>query len=637
MAYGLRYNLQQALRDGTTLLIDIYEDGYTGGSIYNYEAISVSISPNTNTDEVEPGIISSELNISFLMSTQSDYDNFPDLLNFNDRKYYVEVIRSSSVIWRGFMFNDYVTIPFSTGTTQVDVTCIDALSFLKYIPFAYPDNVNTTTTLLIVILGGLNALGFKTLGNLYSCCSYYGSSMNNRGTGTQYEPFAQTYIYKRDLVGKNYYDMIEQVVKSFGCRLFQYNGDWWITSANEMASSTVYYTLYDASSNAVIGSGTLSNGVTIEPYSSGNIHFIGDNQNKITRKGYPVVKVSTDVVASDNYTHNSTFKQGSTFPTGWTATGSSGGVVTWLQYSGQEFNIIKLEANGGLADLYAGNAGSTDPYCPTMYAPGFTYSFDAIVSTGTFHELDIYVSVNDYVNPRFWLQADGTWSFSPPPFGIKVGYTNADQSFQSFSRDINLGQFTISGTSYNVYGKLAIQFQARGGGTAYIRNPRVSQKVNPAVAKSLLVTRTASTASSLTKEFTSYLGLYKSDIPNMYGALYYSDNSPITSWYRYSHPSTSYAALPILLAREYSNLFNKNYATLEGDLGKVFSSLGIIYLPNTYTVSDSSTSALSYTGKKFIANRITSNPYTNQSTSLQLLEITDTDNSSIEKVEWIVS
>ena len=272
-----------------------------------------------------------------------------------------------------------------------------------------------------------------------------------------------------------------------------------------------------------------------------------------------------------------------------------------------------------------------------MYAPGFTLSFDAIVSTGSFNELDVYVSVNDFVNPRFWLQADGTWSFTPPTFGIKVDYTNKDQSFQSFSRDIVLGNFVISGTTYNVSGKLAIQFQSRNTAISYIRNPRVTQKVNPSVATSLLVTRTASSASSLTKEFTSYLGAYKSDLPNIYGALFYSNNSPITSWYRYSHLSTSYPGLPILLAREYSNLFNKNYATLEGDLGKVFNSNGLIYLSNTFTVSDSSTSALSYSGKKFIANRITNDAYTNQSTSLQLLEITDTDNSSTENIQWIVS
>lgn len=640
MAYGLRYNLQQSLRNGGLLFVNIYEDGYSG-AVYNYSATSITIEPNTISDEPEAGIISSQLNVSFLISTQDDFNNFPDLLNFNDRKYYVEltitpVSSSSTVLWRGYMFNDYVNVPFSTGNLEVNITCIDALSFMKNFIYPYPDNINTTTKLLTVLLTGLNWLGFPTLGDLYSCCSYYGTSMDDRLDNTVYEPFNQTYIYKRDLIGKNLYELIDQIMQSFNCRLFQYQGNWWIMSANEMAASTVYFTRYDAPSNNAVSSGTLSNAVTIAPYSAGNVHFISNSQNKVTRKGYPIIKVSTKVEADDNYTHNSTFKQGSTFPTGWTASGSTGGTFSWLQYANEEFNVVKLEANTGLASLFAGNAGSTDPYCPTMYAPGFTLSFDAIVSTAAFNALYIQVSVDDFTNPRFWLQADGTWSFTPPTPGILVGYTNKDQSFQSFSREIALGTFVISGTSYNVYGKLAIEFKITGGGTAYIRNPKSKQKINTAVAQSLLVTRTSSTSGSLTKDITSYLGLYKSDIPNMYGALYYSSGNPITGWYRLGHAGT-FGTLPALIAREYSNLLSKNYATLEGDLGETINAFGLIYLANTYSVTDSATNALSYNGKKFLLNRITPNLYVNQGTSIQLLEITDTDNSSTETAEWIVS
>jgi hypothetical protein len=42
MAYGLRYNLQQALRDSSTLFVNIYEDGYTG-SVYSYTPTAITI------------------------------------------------------------------------------------------------------------------------------------------------------------------------------------------------------------------------------------------------------------------------------------------------------------------------------------------------------------------------------------------------------------------------------------------------------------------------------------------------------------------------------------------------------------------------------------------------------------------
>ena len=638
MSYGKRYILQQALRDESKLIANIYEDGYSG-SIYSYEAISITLSPNSNSDEPEAGIISSQLNISFLMSTQTDFNNFPDLLNYNDKKYYVELTRtplsgSESVVWRGYMFNDYVNVPFNTATTQVDIVCIDALSFMKYVDFVYPDNINSVFKLLTIILGGLNSLGFPTLGNLYACCSYFGSSMNNRGAGAQYEPFAQSYVYKRDLVGKNYYDLIDQIMQSFNCRLFQYNGDWWIMAANEMAASTIYYTLYDASSNAVIGSGTLSNSVTIAPYSAGNLHFISNNQNKITRKGYPVLKVSTDVNFADDYIHNSSFKQGtSTTTTAWYASASSsgGGYVQLYRYPTEQFDVWAIHAGFSGATLEYDDG----PYLPWLYGPGVNISFDAIVSPQSASNLGVIIKVNNYVDPPFYLQPDGSWSFTPyGTVGIPVGYDQTNGQWQSFSRDAMLGSIAIAGTTYNINGKMSITFKTFSG-TAFIRNPRVTQK-SPSAA-SLLVTRTITSSNSVAKEITSFLGIYRSDIGNCYGQIFNSTGVPITNWYRYGHSGDSFSALPMLIAREYSNLLNKNYATLEGDLGKTLDSDGLIYLNRTYTVSDSSTGALSYYGKKFIANRLTVNPYIDQSNSLQLLEVTDTDNASSETVTWITS
>lgn len=633
MAYLLNYNIQQSLRDGSSLFLKIYRDGYSN-NVYSYTATSITITPNTISDEPEPGIISSQLNVSFLLSSQDDYDNFPVLLSFNDREYYVELSRiplggSESVIWKGYMFNDYVELPFTTGNLEVNITCIDALSFMKNFIFPYPDNINTTINLKTLILTGLNWLGYRTLGDLFSTCSYYGNGMDNRADGTGYEPFEQTYIYKRDLVGKNLYDIIEQIMKSFNCRLFQFGGNWWIMSANEMAKSNIYYSRYNASSNNLIASGTIANGVTISPYSAGNIHFIDNSQTKVTRKGYPIIKVDTKVEAAQNYTHNSTFKQGSTFATGWNKIESSGATVTRIQNANEEFDVIRLEGNTGVANLI-----TIDTYSPFVYPTTFSLSFDAINLGGSISPLYIQVSVNNFINSPFYLQSDGTWSFTAT--NLLVDYTNKDSSYQQFSREIKLGVFNISSSDYNVYGKLEIRFLVLSGGDAYVRNPRAIQNINPAIAQSYLITRTQSTAGSLTKEFTSYLGLYKSDLPNIYGNLYLSDGNQITQWY--SFPSnTTFPSLPDLIARELSNLLSKNYATLEGDLGETYNAFGLIYLANTYSITDSATNALSYNNKKFLLNRVTPNLYINQNNGIQLLEITNTNNSSTAVSEWIVS
>jgi hypothetical protein len=638
MAYGKRYLLQQALRDDSKLLVNIYQDGYSG-SVYNYEAVSVSINPNSNSDEPEPGIISSQLNISFLMSTATDYSNFPDLLTYDDKLYYVEVTRLAStggevVVWRGYTFNDYVTVPFTTGTTQVDIICIDALSFMKNNFYPYTALSNGLESLYAVLAQGLNSIGYPNSPSLYQCCSYFGSAMNNRGASAANEPFSQTYIYKRDLQQNNYYDLIEKIVKSFGCRLFQYQGDWWIMSANEMAASTIYYTKYNLSTGSSTG-GTLSNAVTIAPYSSGNIHFVNNGQTKITRKGYPVVKVSAPVKFTSNYIANGTFKINSGgVVTNWTQA-TTFSTITVIPIPTEPYDVVALINNtfsGGATFSYV-TAGAL----PYFNAPGFNLSFDFSISRpgGPL----VTISVENSIGQVFYADQNGVWGAPGVVQSFVVSSTAADNVWQTINYNLELGAFNISGTNYNVEGYFRLVFDYPGSGfnaTLKLRNINASQS-STALPSSLIATRYITTTNSLTKDFESSFGIYRSDIANCYGALFYSSAAPITSWYRYSHIATTYSSLPILIARELSNLFNRNYATLEGDLGKTFDANGLIYLSSTYTVTDSGSSALTYNGKKFVLNRISAIPYIDQSTSIQLLEITDTDNASTESITWLLN
>jgi hypothetical protein len=50
MAYGLRYTITQALRDGTSLQARIYEKDYTL-SVKTYDAINISLDSNASDDE----------------------------------------------------------------------------------------------------------------------------------------------------------------------------------------------------------------------------------------------------------------------------------------------------------------------------------------------------------------------------------------------------------------------------------------------------------------------------------------------------------------------------------------------------------------------------------------------------------
>jgi hypothetical protein len=75
MAYGIKYRLTQALRDGTNLYVDIYERDYTIDLVINYDAVNIQLNSNASEDEPLAAIVSSQLNISFIVSDEN-YDDF---------------------------------------------------------------------------------------------------------------------------------------------------------------------------------------------------------------------------------------------------------------------------------------------------------------------------------------------------------------------------------------------------------------------------------------------------------------------------------------------------------------------------------------------------------------------------------
>ena len=82
-------------------------------------------------------------------------------------------------------------------------------------------------------------------------------------------------------------------------------------------------------------------------------------------------------------------------------------------------------------------------------------------------------------------------------------------------------------------------------------------------------------------------------------------------------------------------MLNRNIATLEGNLGAYQSTAGLVYLDKVYLIEDSATGAMTYNGKKFLMNRMDLDAANVQVASIQLVEITNSNNTSVETVEYI--
>jgi hypothetical protein len=654
MAYGLRYTITQVLRDGTNLQARIYEKDYTL-SVKTYEAINISLDSNASDDEPLAGIISSQLNISFL-TTEEDGEDFPSILSFDIREYFVKLYNVDTLLWCGFLFNDYVQIPFTTGNVQVDLVAIDGLSFLEYTQFIFEEDlsINQTNRLIDVIAETLNIINYPDPISLITSCSYYADGMFDRSDASGDEPFSQTYQYRRDFVGLNYYEVLDNIIKSFGCRLFQSDGQWQILAINQMALETRYFTQYFIYPTVSIGnSGTFDKNINIQPYSNGNVHFVNNAQNKIVRKGYPKIIIKGNFNYADNYVHNGNFKGVYNtaiyptyipFPYGWTSfvsTAGSGGGVDLIIEDDLSSNTLSVQNPIGVGtsayfEMKELTGADQYKYLPYMNGPSFDINFSYRMGIGANKAKLVIMITNPTTGITYYYNSLNSWQTA----GTFITVNKVDATaYTDYSLKVLINsQNSPTGTALKGYVKLRFLVD---GGTPFpqyeaisVRSVSITQ--NYTTIRSVDVTRQVGTENTTIKEIDQPYGSFLNSftVNNNVGNLVNSSGISYQNWYRYPDTTNVFELLPMLIARQYSNLLNKNFGTLEADLGSFKTNKGLNYLDKVYSVQDLSTNALSYNDKTFILNRGSVIPQIDEVGSFQLIEITNEDNDSVETIKY---
>ena len=640
MAYGIKYRLTQALRNETNLYVDIYEKDYTDDLVINYDAVNVQLSSNASEDEPLAAIVSSQLNISFIVSDEN-YADFPDLLNFDVRKYFVKLYNEDTLLWCGFLFNDYVQVPFTTGYVQVDMIAIDGLSFLENTQFNFYElkSINAAEKLIDIIAETLNIIAYPETIDLITSCSYYAEGMDNRADSLASEPFNQSYQYRRDYQGLTYYEVLDNIVKSFGCRLFQSDGKWQLLAVNEMAADTRYFTRYEIYPTAVaLSGGTMVKEVNIQPYASGNVHFVNNSQTKIIRKGYPKLILGHTYSFPDNYAHNGNFKGLSSPSTlyGWTLVGSYGlGYSVYIfEKTDNQSNIVALNyslTGSPTASMQMGNGTNFD-YLPYIVSPSFTISFTYLMF---FTKAKMQISIQEApLSTKYYFNSSDYWQTSQTFIDInRIG--GPRENLSNYSKEINLfSQSNPSGLTLSGYLSIKIYVDSLTYADIEISNFKIEQNIG--TQGSLNVIRQISNEDVPTKDLTQPYGTPSSEVSaNNLGVLFSQSLDVLKNWYRYPNTTEEFLYLQMLMARQYSNLLNKNFGTLEADLGSFKTIDGLNYLDKVYLVTDPISTPLTYDGKKFLLNRGSIVPQIDEVDSMQIIEITDEDNDSTETIQYI--
>lgn len=626
--YGLRYTISQILRNENTQTIEIYEQDYADDIVKSYTPTTIILQPNSSEEYPYPSIISSQLNFTIILETQDDYDQFPDVLSKNDRKYWVVYKEESTVIWRGFLFNDYSQIGFSTGINEASLVCIDGISFLQDQEYEYAveESINTTQQWLDLIFVALRFLGYPEDLFLVIACSFYAEGMLTRADGDSYEPFAQTYQYRRDFVGVSFYDIIENMLRTFNCRMYQANGDWWITSTMEIAAETRYYTKYDVGTYATIySSGILENVVNIAPYELGNVHFVDNSQTKILRKGFYNIQLRNRYSSPINLIHNADLKDivGGTpiFPIpplyayGWFLGLSGTASATVIVTENEQFNSYYLSA--GTGDAYLEIMGGVAPYFYTPYVGGFPLNFSVEHKNGV--AMKIQIALLDTGSGNKYLDNDGHWQTSPSTYITFPAWDGSDP-WATFSLTIPPYLSGVVTTTF-LMGYLNIKILVETNSTE-VRNFVLTQ--GQTTVQYAVVSNTTTEEKSTQKVFeVPYGQIYPTTTGQQVltlGSLYDSEGTFLKNWY-FEYLTIGGTEALTSIAYQYIKIYQRNIATLEADLGAIEADNGYINLDKVYTVTDPSTGNLSYNGKQFAINRLTTNSYYDQVKGIQLIEI----------------
>lgn len=564
MAYGQKYSVTYATRADKVVELKIWQDGYSG-SIIDLQGVTLDLEYIPNSDDVYEPIMASQIGIT--IDFTDDESNMIDFTNIDDRYTYVEMYVNSVIEWVGFVLNDNVQISYSTGRKFVFFNAVDGLGMLKdvtYEPLAGNLGVNDTASLLTILRTCFNKIAFKNNRNIITICSYFANGMIDRSTSSWADPFAQTWMnYRTFLVDEynytNCFDIIYNIAKSFGCRVFQAKGKWWIVSINEFADTNAYYTEYLSTGIRVDnGDGNLINtSSTIQPYTgnTSDLYFIDNSQFKIMKKGFYKIIAEGNVEISKNYIPNGDLRDNDgTEATFWTRSSTGDGTCLLQQNTILDYYYFELTAPSGGPAGTAGVTLETDAnaYVTAGDALQLNITIGASSVSTPIGFIDITIDTGTLV---YYLNNDAEWQTTATSYTVYNPKTSG--AAQDFNLDLNTTIFPATGRlSFTYRISEGIDFISLTNFVLKIQSTISSYNLSGTLLENNQYTQTINLPYGSTGSDSYY--------PSAKGGLLLSDNSVAAGWYRYGIDTIgAFFTLSELIVQQYVNTYALNIINID--------------------------------------------------------------------------
>lgn len=571
MAYGQKYSVTYATRADKDIELKIWQEGYVG-AIIDLQGIDVNLQYIPNSDDIFEPIIASQLGITIDFT-----DNISDMIDFtniDDRYTYVEMYVDSVIEWVGYVLNDNVEISYSTGRKIVAFNAIDGLGMLKDITFAPPIGnlgVNDIGSMLTILRTCFNNLEYKNNRNIITICSYFSVGMSDRSVNSWRDPFAQAYLNYRTFLEDeftyiNCFDVVSNIAKSFGCRVFQAKAKWWIVAINEFAEPNAYYTEYLPTGIRVDnGDGNLINtSSTIEGYTgnTSGLYFVDNSQFKIMKKGFYKIVSQGKVEISQNYIPNGDLRENDgTEATYWTRNSTGDGTCLLQSNTTLDYFYFELTApSGGPAGTASVTLDSvSNAYVTTSDALELNITIGASSVATPIGFIDITIDTGTLV---YYLNNNKEWQTTATSYTVYNPKTSgAAQDF-----DLSLKTAIFPGT-----GRLSFTYRISEG-IDLVTLTNFVLKIKSNIGSYDLSGTLIETEQYLKEvEFPYGTTGTQSIYPSAKGAFILSDNTIAADWYRYGiDVAGEFFTLAELLIQQYVNTYAYNLINVDCNLSSFY-------------------------------------------------------------------
>jgi len=623
MSYAKKYETKFATQRNDILTIELWEDGYAG-SVITYPCNSFNLQHIPEGDDPFEPIYASQ--IQCVLDVTENEANMPDFTAMDDRKYWVKVLRGSTVEWQGWALSDDVQFNFSTGIKELQFNAVCGLGMLADIDYT-TTNPDYRAIIWQFIYDCLRPLAFPTNPLIRAQISIYSGTMLNRTDAADQDPWGQAYMAINNFIDvqeddsgvlRNSFsclDVLRDILTSWGCRIFMANGEWNIVQLNQACEATRYWTRYDMDAALpLVDSGTFTGNVNV----GSSAIFVTGEQLKIYKKGFNNFIGFKEIEFAQNLLFNPKLK----LRTGnnadyWVETVIGTGYVAIKanQEKGVNAWILTL-GNFGTGALAQVESQTPIPIqqgdAPTLqfrlYNTTFSLDSGGALLPHCFIRLVLSTALGSY-----YLTDNNEWDLFT--IGVDDYYAVNDKGNNTL---VNLEEIPPVPQS----GTLTFGVIVKGSGQN-TQSAIIIGDFELSIAsefKSVLMTAKINDTNSYRKEVVFPHG-YNIDIPDAgvkpshLGAITDAEGNQMYSWYNFERFGIdSYFSLAELMFRNYINMLRRNIINIDATIEGNFTARDVL------TFADADPSQISVLGSKYMIGNTTFDTQMNEcnGTFLQL-------------------